>query len=58
MMLLATTVIQKIYITKELVYDTFRKEILGIKKVSPLASSNDATSDSDAKNSYHIGIGV
>jgi hypothetical protein len=29
-----------------------------IKKVSPPASSDDAASNSDTKNGYHIGIGI
>jgi hypothetical protein len=38
-----------------LVYDTILKEILGIKKVSLPATSDDAASDSDKKKK-HVGI--
>ena len=50
-------VIQNLKNTLELVNDTVWRDIVYIKKVTPLASSNDATTDSDTIF-YDVGIGM
>ncbi len=55
-MMLLAIVIQNLQTTQELVYDTVGRNNVCIKKVLPLASSEDAASNSDTNYIYYIGI--